>query len=96
MARKLAAVAQLLGRRIEEQMAVEADIGSIITGFARTTAEVYPGPVPRLQHHRQTRQKPLLPLGQRPHRTRTPPTRLATTTDATLRPRRTTTVLGGR
>ncbi len=40
MARKLAAVAQLLGRRIEEEMAVEADIGSIITGFARTTAEV--------------------------------------------------------
>ncbi len=40
MARKLAALAQLLGRRIEEEMAVEADIASVITGFARTTAEV--------------------------------------------------------
>ena len=40
MARKLAALAQLLGRRIEEELAVEADIASVITGFARTTAEV--------------------------------------------------------
>ena len=40
MARKLAAVAQLLGRRIEEELAVDLDARSMITGFARATAEV--------------------------------------------------------
>lgn len=40
MARKLGAVAQLLGRRIEEALQVDADAASMIAGFARTTAEV--------------------------------------------------------
>lgn len=40
MARKLAAVAQLLSQRIEEELAIEVDATSLITGFARTTAEV--------------------------------------------------------
>ena len=40
IARKLAAIAQLLGRRIEEELAIDADARSMITGFARTTAEV--------------------------------------------------------
>lgn len=39
-ARKLAAIAELLGRRIEEEMALDLDARSMITGFARTTAEV--------------------------------------------------------
>jgi len=40
MARKLAAVAQLLGLRIEEELAIDVDAKSLITGFTRTTAEV--------------------------------------------------------
>ncbi|ORA52490.1 hypothetical protein BST22_12855 [Mycolicibacterium chubuense] len=40
VARKLAAIAQLLGRRIDEELAVDADARSMITGFARTTTEV--------------------------------------------------------
>ncbi|GAB3235933.1 HNH endonuclease signature motif containing protein [Mycolicibacterium hippocampi] len=40
MARKLAAVAQLLGQRIEEALQIDADAASMIAGFARTTAEV--------------------------------------------------------
>ncbi|MBI5340102.1 MAG: DUF222 domain-containing protein [Mycolicibacterium rufum] len=40
VARKLAAIAQLLGRRIDEELAIDADARSMITGFARTTTEV--------------------------------------------------------
>lgn len=40
IARKLAAVAELLGRRVEEELALDADARSMISGFARTTAEV--------------------------------------------------------
>ncbi|CAA0092390.1 Uncharacterised protein [Mycolicibacterium vanbaalenii] len=40
MARKLAAVAQLLGLRVEEELAIDEDARSMIAGFARTTAEV--------------------------------------------------------
>lgn len=40
MGRKLAAIAELLERRIAEELAVEADVASMITGFRRTTAEV--------------------------------------------------------
>ncbi|BBX66886.1 HNH endonuclease signature motif containing protein [Mycolicibacterium psychrotolerans] len=40
VARKLAAIAQLLRRRIDEELAIDADARSMITGFARTTAEV--------------------------------------------------------
>jgi hypothetical protein len=40
MATKLAAIAQLLARRTEEQLAIEADAKSMITGFAATAAEV--------------------------------------------------------
>lgn len=40
MARKLDAIAELLGLRVEEELAVDLDMRSVITGFARTTAEV--------------------------------------------------------
>lgn len=40
MAAELSAVAQLLGRRIAEELAADADAKSMITGFARTAAEV--------------------------------------------------------
>ncbi len=40
VARKLAAIAQVLGRRIDEELAIDPDARSMITGFARTTAEV--------------------------------------------------------
>ncbi len=40
VARKLAAIAQLLARRIDEELAIDADARSMITGFARTTTEV--------------------------------------------------------
>ncbi|PRC45407.1 HNH endonuclease, partial [Mycobacterium sp. ITM-2017-0098] len=40
MGRKLAGIAELLERRIAEELAVEADMASMITGFRRTTAEV--------------------------------------------------------
>ncbi|PRC51965.1 HNH endonuclease, partial [Mycobacterium sp. ITM-2017-0098] len=38
MGRKLAGIAELLERRIAEELAVEADMASMITGFRRTTA----------------------------------------------------------
>ncbi len=40
MARQLAAIAELLERRIDQELTVEADVKSMITGFRRTTAEV--------------------------------------------------------
>jgi len=40
VARKLAAIAELLGRRVEEQLRNELDAASMITGFNRTAAEV--------------------------------------------------------
>lgn len=40
MARKLGAVAALVGLRIEEELVIEADARSMITGFARAAAEV--------------------------------------------------------
>lgn len=40
MARKLAGIAELLERRIAEELEIEADVASMITGFRRTTAEV--------------------------------------------------------
>ncbi|MCG7595644.1 HNH endonuclease signature motif containing protein [Mycobacterium sp. PSTR-4-N] len=40
MARKLAAIAELLGRRTEEELAVEEDAASVMSGFHRTAAEV--------------------------------------------------------
>lgn len=40
MARKLDAIAELLGQRVEEEMALDADMSSVITGFVRTAAEV--------------------------------------------------------
>ena len=40
MARKLAGIAELLERRIAEELEIDADVASMITGFRRTTAEV--------------------------------------------------------
>lgn len=40
MARKLAAIAELLGRRTEVELAVEEDAASVMSGFNRTAAEV--------------------------------------------------------
>lgn len=40
MARKLAAVAELLGRRVEAELAVDEDMASVISGFNRTATEV--------------------------------------------------------
>ncbi|MBX7435562.1 13E12 repeat family protein, partial [Mycobacterium sp. Y57] len=40
MARKLAAIAQLLARRVEAGLAVDEDMASVISGFNRTAAEV--------------------------------------------------------
>ena len=40
MARKLAAIAELLGRRTEEELAGEEDAASVMSGFNRTAAEV--------------------------------------------------------
>lgn len=40
MARTLAAIAELLGRRTEEELAVEQDAASMMSGFNRTAAEV--------------------------------------------------------
>ncbi|KKF01338.1 HNH endonuclease signature motif containing protein [Mycolicibacterium obuense] len=40
MARKLAAIAELLGRRTEQELAVEQDAAAVMSGFNRTAAEV--------------------------------------------------------
>lgn len=40
MARKLAGIAQILTRRVEEQMQIDLDVRSMITGFAQAAAEV--------------------------------------------------------
>lgn len=40
MARKLAAIAELLGRRTEQELAVEEDMAAVMSGFNRTAAEV--------------------------------------------------------
>ncbi|MEH3139129.1 MAG: DUF222 domain-containing protein [Mycobacterium kyogaense] len=40
MARKLAAIAELLGRRTEQELAVEEDMSAVMSGFNRTAAEV--------------------------------------------------------
>ncbi len=40
MARKLAVIAELLGRRTEQELAVELDAAAVMSGFNRTAAEV--------------------------------------------------------
>lgn len=40
MARKLAAIAELLGRRTEQELAAEEDAAAVMNGFNRTAAEV--------------------------------------------------------